>query len=74
MSAEWSKGWPAWRDDGKRVRLLLDDGKEALGTLRADDSFFDGEDEVPVFSVHTDDGQELSFAGAKNWRFEAIQS
>jgi hypothetical protein len=50
--------FPDWQDSGRRVVVKSKDGKVATGILRADDFFFDGENEIPIFHVKSDDGQE----------------
>ena len=62
--------WPDWPDVGRRVRLTMPSGERIVGRLEAAE-FFTGEDEVPVFSVRTDDGYVESFASATAWEFEA---
>lgn len=69
--AEWmTTDWPDWKDAGRRVEVELEDGRTVQGELFVGDFFPDGEgDEVPVFSVRDDAGQEYSFAANKRWRF-----
>jgi len=69
--AEWiTTDWPDWKDAGRRVEVELEDGLTVQGELFVGDFFPDGEgDEVPVFSVCDDAGQEYSFAANKCWRF-----
>lgn len=65
----WGEGWPAdWKDVGRRVELLLKDGSTVAGELEADE-FFTGDDEVPVFTVVSDDGRRLSFVDHEMWRY-----
>jgi len=61
--------WPDWKDVGRRVEVELECGETVLGELFVDDFFFDGEGEVPIFAVRTDDGKERGFAANKRWRF-----
>ena len=39
------------------------------GILEVADQFFDGESEVPIFSVKLDDSTSLDFASANAWCF-----
>ena len=61
--------WPDWKDTGKPVRLLMPDGREVEGILEADE-FFDGEDEMPIFSVNRPDGSIVSFADCEKFTFD----
>jgi hypothetical protein len=66
---DWGEDWPAeWRDVGRRVELLLEDGSTVTGTLEAEE-FFTGEDEIPIFTVRTDDGRGISFVDHEKWRY-----
>lgn len=65
----WIDGWPSWKDSGRRVVLRMPDGSLLSGMLSADDVGFDGEDDYPIFFVHCDDGQAVSFASHDEWKF-----
>ena len=60
--------WPDWKDDRKRVEIIVD-GEVFIGELRADDFGFDGEDEFPIWTIRMDDGTERTFADNDSWRF-----
>jgi hypothetical protein len=68
---DWLEAWPDWADDGRRVELVLENGRTVDGILRIDDVVPDGEgDEYPIWIVTLDDGGKLSFAGdMRKWRF-----
>ena len=63
--------WPDWTDDGKRVACERPDGLIISGTLEVEDSFFTGEEEVPIFTVLIDGGGgfRFPFCESKRWRF-----
>ena len=52
--------WPDWKDSGRRCSILID-GAVVMGEVVADDVFFTGEEEVPIFNINTDDGRYLSY-------------
>lgn len=61
--------WPDWQDSGKNVEIKMRDGRILCGQLFAEDEFFTGEDEVPLFMVVLEDGQKISFAECEEWKF-----
>lgn len=65
----WGENWPDWQDAGKRVELVMRDGSSIKGRLEVEDEFFTGDDEVPIFAVHTDDGVQAPFLEHEKWRF-----
>jgi hypothetical protein len=82
MTADiWRDVWgaaaagPDWCDNGKRVRIKLEDGSEFAGELSIDDWFDDGDGgEVPMFYLHADDGRVRHFhSDAKQWQIEVAQ-
>lgn len=60
--------FPDWGDSGRQVEILLKDGSIVAGDLEASDVWFDGENEVPIFSVRHN-GQSIPFVGHEKWRF-----
>jgi hypothetical protein len=42
---------PDWGDSGRRAEFKRADGTVITGTLWANDFFFNGEDEVPIFEI-----------------------
>lgn len=65
----WSSDWPDWADAGRRVAVMDENGGITEGILEVADQFFDGESEVPIFSVKLDDSTSLDFASANAWCF-----
>jgi hypothetical protein len=61
--------WPDWKDTGKLIEAKKDNGEIVIGTLFIDDFFFDGENEVPEFTIKTSDHKEYSFVDFDEWRF-----
>lgn len=68
MDTAWSDEFPDWRDTNEQVEVEMHDGRTVVGTLVASDVWFDGEDEVPIFSIKLDNGTEVGFADMKRWR------
>lgn len=52
--------WPDWKDSGRRGSIVIS-GVVIYGTVSADDFFFTGEDEVPIFNFHAIDGRIFPF-------------
>jgi hypothetical protein len=69
--SEWEPPhkWPCWSNAGERVELLMPDSSIVRGLLNVADEIVTDEDEVPIFSVLTDDGREVSFTNHKKWRY-----
>ena len=62
--------WPDWRDSGRSGSIVID-GHVVLGVVYADDYLFDGEEEIPVFNFHANDGRKFSFCDHdESFRFE----
>lgn len=73
MTIRWRSNfdWPYWGDMGSLVEVDLEDQgmrQTVVGKLVADDYFFNGEDEVPIFSIHCADGSIVPFACMVRWR------
>lgn len=64
-----SPAHPEWDDDGRGVVLVLGDGRVVFGVLCADDFFFAGEEDGPLFSVELFDGTDIAFRENRLWRF-----
>jgi hypothetical protein len=60
----WNNVFPDWKDVGRRIELLFHDGRIVAGTLQADDWY-----DIPIFSVKTDTGEEVSIFDADKYRF-----
>lgn len=58
-----------WDDDGKRVVLVTKDDRVVFGLLYADDFFFAGEEDGPLFSVTLIDGTDMALTESRLWRF-----
>ena len=69
MPIKWEDGCPGWIDGGRRVQLLLRNGRTLEGELDCYDVGFDGEDEYPVWMLIADDGVLHSFWDHEEWRF-----
>lgn len=67
-----SECFPDWHDCGESVVVIDDEGVTIAGILRADDEFFTGEDEVPLFCIELKTGEKLSFADKDLWRFGSV--
>jgi hypothetical protein len=65
--------WPDWQDSGRRLEFTYPNGRTLAGELVLEDVGFDGEDEYPIWEVHTDDGMRFSFPVEEidcvTWRF-----
>lgn len=57
---ERGEDWPDWKDSGRRCSIIID-GNVVFGEVVADDFFFTGEEEIPIFHINTDDGRRLHF-------------
>lgn len=60
-------GWPNWGDACRPVEVEID-GKIHKGYLDVD-GVFDGEDEIPIFSVVGENDQTIHFDFDGKWRF-----
>ena len=61
--------WPTWKDAGKRVEVRLSGDVIVRGNLVITDLFFDGEEEIPIFYVESDDVVLHNFADNIRWKF-----
>lgn len=69
--SERGEDWPDWKDSGRRGSIIIGGCILVFGRVWADDFVFDGEEEIPIFSFHTEDGRELSFCDHdETFRFE----
>ena len=66
MSNKYEYIWPDWKDSGRTITVEIG-GKLISGILYADDEFFTGEDEVPIFIVKTKDNKQYPFVEADKW-------
>lgn len=67
---ERGEDWPDWRDSGRRGSIIIG-GTVIYGVVSADDFVFDGEEEYPIFTFHSDDGRELPFVNHdETFKFE----
>ena len=61
-----------WQDGGKKIEVLLADGKTLIGTLWVDDVLSGGDDgEIPMFKVEFEDGSKASPFDFDKFRFVA---
>lgn len=63
------ENWPDWKDVGRKVEAEVK-GAMVCGTLEAEE-IWTGEDEVPLFTILTSDGNEVNFVDAERWRYLA---
>lgn len=60
--------YPDWDDNTMRVYALMKDGKTVNGILDIEDTFFTGDDEVPMFIIIGDDGNRYNFVDVDKWK------
>lgn len=62
--------WPDWKDSGRKIDAILENGGIVLdSTLIVDDFGFDGEDEYPIFVILDSEGNKHSFATVAKYCF-----
>ena len=70
--SEWHAGIEGldWDDGFRLVELVFPDGRTVTGPIYVD-AWFDGEDEIPIFSVNDyfEGKDSVSFFDCEKWRF-----
>lgn len=72
MSNDWNKGidnMPTWTDDGRAVEVFVTDELLRSAKLSAEDCWYDGEDDIPIWYVRFENGQRTELVAIPKWRF-----
>lgn len=72
MLNDWLNGADAsltWSDNDKAIQVFVTDECKRDAKLSAEDCYFDGESEVPIWYVRFANGQRTELVAIPRWRF-----
>ena len=72
MRNEWQEKDPGcltWADDGRAIEVFVNEELVRSATLRAENCWFDGEEDVPIWTVVFEEGQRAELGAVRVWRF-----
>ncbi|WP_153785322.1 hypothetical protein [Pseudomonas sp. EMN2] len=64
---EWSATMPTWKDEGRRILLMSNDGSQVTGELVLGDVISDDELDQPVWEVRLESGATVSLFEYSTW-------